>query len=301
MRKFISILVLATIVIFSLSACGQKAAQTTATAPAPVPSVIQLNEDGLQRFFNGKNLAVIYQNLEEKVLSQKLDNFVKNKYNFDFHCNIIYVDSLTDGLLMLRGNKIDTLQVMRFTGDYLLQRNTDLKMYSNDIISYSTQMIFNPEKPTQLDKVNAALKAMQQDGTLDKLVKQWITDLPVGGEPASGAIPVIDGAETLKVGISGDAPPLDYVAANGNPGGFNVAVLSEISKRAKLNIKLVRVSGGARFTALQSGKIDSFLWHNTSQSFTGSAANSTPSDQTKSFLMSDTYLNSRGGLLVLNK
>lgn len=80
-----------------------------------------------------------------------------------------------------------------------------------------------------------------------------------------------------------------------------MAVLSEISKRANLNIKLVKVSGGARFTSLQSAKIDSFLWHNTSQSFTISTENSAQSGQApgaKSFLMSDSYLNSRGAMLM---
>lgn len=305
MHKIISVfvLVLAALLICSLTACSKTSSNTMTTAASPYEAaIVQVDAEGFQYLFNGKTVAVIYQNLEEKVLEQKIDDYSKKKYDFDFHCNIVYVDSLTDGLLMLRSSKIDILQVMRFTGDYLLQRNADLKMYTNNLISYSTQMIFSPDKQAQLDKVNVALKAMQEDGTLDKLVNQWITNLPVGQEPSSGVMPVIEGEETLKVGISGDAPPLDYVAANGNPGGFNVAVLSEISKRANLNIKLVKVSSGARFTALQSGKIDSFLWHNTSQSFTSSETNSPQSGQTagnKGFLMSDTYLNSRGAMLAL--
>jgi ABC-type amino acid transport substrate-binding protein len=109
------------------------------------------------------------------------------------------------------------------------------------------------------------MKDMKQDGTLDKLVEKWITSLPAGEEPAGGKLPEIAGANTLKVGISGDEPPLNYVAANGTPGGFNVAVLSEISRRAQINIKLITVTGSARFSAMESGKIDAFLWHNSSQ------------------------------------
>jgi ABC-type amino acid transport substrate-binding protein len=215
---------------------------------------------------------------------------------------IVYVDSLSDGLLMLRNRKVDALHVMRFTGRYLAQRSHDLKMYTNQQGTYSTQMIFSPKKESQYNKVNSALQDMKKDGTFDKLIKQWITDLPVGQEPAGKTIPVIQGAETIKVGISGDEPPLDYIAAGGAPGGFNIAVLNEISRRTNINIELVTVVSGARFACLQSGKIDSFLWHNALMAMQGlpeEVISPEKSDGPDEMLKTVSYLDDKSSLMVL--
>jgi ABC-type amino acid transport substrate-binding protein len=308
MRKItvIILLVSAALLIGSMTACGKTAGETTtppASSPA-TPAIVQLKAQDYYDLFNGKTLGAIYQIQSEEITEQILEGFFKKVYAINVDIEVVYVDSLTDGLLLLRSGKIAALSMMRYTGSYLTQRNSDLVLYANEVTSYSTRMIFSLEKQAQLERVNTAIKSMREDGTLDKLVDQWITNLPVGKEPAGGSMPKFEGAETLLIGISGDAPPLDYIAADGVPGGFNVAVLSEIGRRAKLNIKMVTINSSARFAALQSGKIDSYLWHSSTQSFEVAGAPTAPSlqiDGSTAFLMSDAYLISRGGILGLKK
>ena len=264
MKKLIPILLLMVVLISSLTACGQSPA-VTSTAASPTVSKVRITTP--QEYYdllNGKNVATITMRNSAEYNQKIGEEYFQKTLHLDFkYGSFIYVDSLTDGLLMLRSHKIDVLRVMGFTGNYLIQRTNDLKLYVSIPGGYSTQMIFSAPKQAQYEQVNAALKAMQTDGSLQKLIDQWITNLPVGGEPSGGKLPEIQGAETIKVGISGDEPPLDYIAADGVPGGFNVAVLAEISRRVNINIALVTVVSGARFAALQSGKIDAFLWHNS--------------------------------------
>ncbi len=73
-------------------------------------------------------------------------------------------------------------------------------------------------------------------------------------------IPKFDDAPTITVAITGDMPPIDYVAPNGTPAGYNTAVLSEIAKRLHVNIKLENIDTGARAAALQSGRVDVVFW-----------------------------------------
>ena len=80
------------------------------------------------------------------------------------------------------------------------------------------------------------------------------------GEPAAMPMPVIDGAPTIKVAVTGDMPAMDFVTADGKPAGFNVAFLSELSKRINKNIELVDVDAGARSAALSSGQVDALFW-----------------------------------------
>ena len=72
---------------------------------------------------------------------------------------------------------------------------------------------------------------MKQDGTLDALTKKYIIDLKADEEPEAIEMPKVEGAETLKVAVTGDLPPLDLITA----------VLAEISKRIGKNIELVSV------------------------------------------------------------
>ena len=100
---------------------------------------------------------------------------------------------------------------------------------------------------------------MKSDGTLDNLIKTYITDAKVG-KIAKVEIPKFDGAQTIKVGVTGDLPPLDLVLEDGSPAGFNKAILAEIAKRLNKNIEIVHIDSGARAAALASNQIDVIFW-----------------------------------------
>ena len=104
------------------------------------------------------------------------------------------------------------------------------------------------------------IKEMQADGTLDRLTKEYITDINAESEPPAVELPHFDSAKTIKVAVTGDLPPLDYVSADGKPAGFNTAVLAEIGNRMLRNIELVQVDSGARAAALSSKQVDVVFW-----------------------------------------
>ena len=56
--------------------------------------------------------------------------------------------------------------------------------------------------------------------------------------------------------------PMDYVAADGTPAGFNTAILAELGKRLNVNIELVQVDSLGRASALVSGQVDLVFWTN---------------------------------------
>ena len=99
---------------------------------------------------------------------------------------------------------------------------------------------------------------MKTDGSLDALIEKYINNPSDSPQPVE--ISKIDGAETIKVGVTGDLPPLDLVLADGTPAGFNTAVLAEISKRIGKNIELIQVDSGARASALTSKVVDVIFW-----------------------------------------
>ena len=105
---------------------------------------------------------------------------------------------------------------------------------------------------------DAAIDAMKADGTLNALIDKYI-DKP-SEKPLAAEMPTFDGADTIKIGVTGDLPPLDFVGADGKPAGFNTAVLAEISKRIGKNFKLIQIASAARAVALTSKKVDVVFW-----------------------------------------
>jgi ABC-type amino acid transport substrate-binding protein len=118
---------------------------------------------------------------------------------------------------------------------------------------YSISMVTSEADTALLSTLNKAIGALREDGTLSELFTNYIENLSVA---ATDAIPVIDGAETVKVGIAGDAPPFDYVDPAGNPAGFNVELMKAIAAHAGINVEFVAVNTNAKFAALESGRTD---------------------------------------------
>jgi ABC-type amino acid transport substrate-binding protein len=114
-------------------------------------------------------------------------------------------------------------------------------------------MTTRAEDTELLGKINSAISELKADGTLDNLLKKYVDGLSVA---ATEPIPVIDGVETIKVGITGDNPPFDYIDPAGNPQGFNVEMMKAIAAKAGINVEFVTIASNARFAALESGRTD---------------------------------------------
>ena len=71
---------------------------------------------------------------------------------------------------------------------------------------------------------------------------------------------IFEGAETVRVAVTGSLPPMDYIAADGTPAGFNTALPAEIGNRIGKNIELVQVDSVDRAATLASGTVDAVLY-----------------------------------------
>lgn len=173
---------------------------------------------------------------------------------------VIFFNSLNDLVMALKNQQIDRFATCKTVGNYIVARNDDLKIIDDNykpILGFS--MAMEEKSAAQIEEINAAIKAMREDGTLKKLVQENIADL-AGKDPVAKPIPVIEGADTLKVAVTGDMPAMDVILADGTPAGFNVAFLGELGKRINKNFELVPITAEARAAALSSGQVDALFW-----------------------------------------
>lgn len=191
------------------------------------------------------------------------------------HVEAVEFDSLNSMLMSLNAGTIDGMIVYFTVGSYLCRQNENLtswldysemeKIYGGEMTNIKNRFILDQILGTDFsflmmedhaalrDEFNQAIADMKADGTLDTL-KDSIMDLD------KAEIAEIDSAETIRVGVTGDLPPIDYVDEAGIPAGFNTAVLAEISRRTGKNIELVSIDSGARSLALSEGIVDVVFW-----------------------------------------
>ena len=194
----------------------------------------------------------------EGVLTSMLESFgVKNTRHLPK-----FYDNLKTMQMGIDSGNVEQISVYKCVANYLVAGNDKYEFVPDNAlekINYS--FCFGVRKDdTQLKAdLDAAIDAMKSDGTLDKLVAEYITNVKPDNIPTV-ELPKLDGAATIKVGITGDLPPLDFVTADGKPAGFNTAMLAEVSKRINRNVEVVDIDSGARAAALTANLIDVVFW-----------------------------------------
>ena len=238
-KKFIVIMLSLVMVVTMFAACGQKK-ETAETEKAVIGMLPVLNAT-------------------EEDLTQTQSDLGRENTVVKFY------DDINSMILALQGDKIICIgRIPEPTAMHIANNNPEFTAHYRKIddkdkyLKYS--MGFNNDKKGVADKVQAALDEMKSDGTLDKLSAEYIDAFVEGGEPAAVEMPVIAGAETIEIVVTGDLPPFDYISADGKPCGFNTAMLAELSKRIGINIELVSTNSAGRAAALSSGKADGLFY-----------------------------------------
>ncbi|MBQ7151838.1 MAG: transporter substrate-binding domain-containing protein [Synergistaceae bacterium] len=174
----------------------------------------------------------------------------------------VYYDSLSALQLALEAGDVDEIELPESVAEYVM--NMSGKFHVSSVLRTTPlNLAFGfraSDDPVIRNKFNEALLSMKADGTLAILEAKYIAD-PGLDEPEPVKFEKFDNVDVkVKVAVTGDLPPIDFVAADGTPAGFNTAVLAEIGKRLKINIELVNIEAGARVVSLTSGRVDSVFW-----------------------------------------
>ena len=188
-----------------------------------------------------------------------LDSLVRTRRIIHFY------DSLLAMQMALRSGQIGEIALPEPVGMYLVTNNPKYDIYFSLNMMPSTISFGFKRGNTALQKeFNTAILSMKKDGTLARLQKNFVTELATS-EPPAVKFTTFQDAKIIKVAVTGDLPPIDFIAADGTPTGYNTAILSEIGKRIKKNIRLVSIESGARSAALASERVDVVFWYRNTE------------------------------------
>ena len=180
----------------------------------------------------------------------------------NFSAEYKFFDKMNEMQLALESGQINMLSTYQNVAGYMIKHSPDKEILPTERrLEDSFCFALRESDKILKNEINKAIKAMTNDGTLAKLAKQYITDIVSTGDlPPAVPITKIDGADTIKVAVTGDLPPFDMVLADGTPTGYSTAVLAEISRRIGKNIEIINIDSNARASILSSKGADVVFW-----------------------------------------
>ena len=241
MKKFLSMALALTI---ALSLC------------LPVYAKDSANTGEVQKYGNIGRLSKL--NITEDELNDVLKDIMVNSI-----CNrYVFFNTMTDMLMALNRGDIVVLETDQNTVRYIVSRNdniVDRPPYLNpNNLMFS--ILLRGEDTELRDQMSGCIVEMEKDGTLAVMKQRYIEDVINGDDPDAVVPQVFPGSRTIKVAVTGDRPPMDFVSAGGEPLGFNTALIAEIAKRLEINVEFITVDCGARGIALATGVCDIVFW-----------------------------------------
>ena len=258
-KKVLAVL-MAGLMLLSLAACGGKNENVLKFCMLEVGM-----QDGLKSDAHVEHLRLDEQN--------------------DIAIEYVNCNNLSSALMDLESGKVDSICLEKSTADYVTAHNDKFVAFYDEKTMTNFSMMTLDSNTEVYISLNNAIKEMKADGTLDSLIENELNAY-INSNPEAKELPKFDGAKTIKIGVTGDLPPMDFVAANGKAAGFNIALLTEIANRAQINIELVQIETGSRPMALSSGKVDAVFW---SKSITCTVCNSTATEKIDGTLLTEHY------------
>ena len=199
----------------------------------------------------------------QKIVSAKRSEAVRTSilpaYGKDVSCR--FYDSMTGMLMALSAGEIDSISLPECVAEYVFRMNQNTEARGFILGNGWMNLVMGLKEGNEAirDKISSAISEMIKDGTLTILIRQYIQG-PEAKDATPAPFDTFEGAETLTVAVTGDFPPIDYVDESGQAAGYNTAMLAELGRRLRMNIKLVYTESASRAAALMSGKADVVFW-----------------------------------------
>lgn len=216
----------------------------------------------------------------------------------------VSVPSMSEAVMMLTSGRAQCVMVYEVIARYLAARN-DALMAGPPLGWWHTMHIIGAAD-IDMDAVNAALTTLRESGAMDALWQTHVLDVLEAGEPVAVALPRVEGGKTVRVGVSGDLPPIDYITADGKPAGYNTALIAALAEILGWNVEMISMEGAARYAALGASTIDVFFWHQMPVYTDKYSADQVEAvtrlvDADGAFGVSDAYCELEGGMLLGNE
>ena len=192
-----------------------------------------------------------------------------------------------DAIQALKQGKVDAVVIDIEPAKVFVEKNTDLMILDETFIEeeYAIAIKKNSELTA---KINTALEELEADGTLSKIVRNWIGD-EIGQYPYTSPEGVDRSNGKLVMATNAAFPPYESVE-NGKIVGIDADIMQAICDKLGYELKIEDMDFDAIISAVNSGKAD-----------VGVAGMSVTEDRLKNVDFSNSYTKANQVIVVRKK
>lgn len=163
-------------------------------------------------------------------------------------------DDVMDSVAALKANQIDAVVTVYTTALNTVRNNPDLALLPGNLTEEAACVVVSKEQPELLSEINRILQKFKADGTLNDMIHRWIEEDHTLQERVE--IPVPQTGPTLKVAVTANRVPIEFVEGDGNITGLDPELARRIAAELGMQIAFFDMKFSALINALESGKAD---------------------------------------------
>ncbi|MDE7432275.1 MAG: transporter substrate-binding domain-containing protein [Lachnospiraceae bacterium] len=160
----------------------------------------------------------------------------------------------TDAVAALKQGKIDCVIIDEQPAKVFVENNSDLKILEEPFENEDYAICLAKENTELKDKIDAALAELKEEGTLDKIISNYIGE-DAGKTPYTSPADTKRDNGTLKMATNAEFPPYEYIEG-GKVIGIDVDMAQAVADKLGMELSVDNIEFDAIITAVTTGKAD---------------------------------------------
>ena len=191
-----------------------------------------------------------------------------------------------DAVQALKVGKIDCVVIDEQPALAFVKENKGLKILDEEFTNEDYAFCLKKGNTELRDKVNTALEKLQQDGTVQSIIDNYIGSVDQVGKTPYVKKDIDRSNGTLKVGTNAEFPPYEYYEDN-KVTGIDMDIMQAIADELGMDMQVEDMQFDAIIAAVSSGKVD-----------VGASGFTVTEDRKKNVDFTDTYITTKQEIIV---
>lgn len=192
-----------------------------------------------------------------------------------------------DAVSSLKNGKIDCVVIDEEPAKAFIKKNSDLSILEEEFAIEDYAICVSKDKPELRDSINQALRELKEDGTLQKIIDNYINDNDEGFHYQSPEGLTYENG-TLVMATNAAFPPYEYYKDN-KITGIDADMATAVADKLNMKLEIQDMEFDSIITAVQAGKAD-----------IGAAGMTVTEDRLKNIDFTDTYTTAKQVIIVRN-
>lgn len=161
----------------------------------------------------------------------------------------------TDAIQALKKNKVDCVIIDEQPAKAFVEQNPDLSILEEPLTVEEYAICIAKDKTEFCDKVNEIISSLKADGTIQKIIDNYISDVTKGSYQYTSPKDVKRDNGTLVVATNASFEPYEYME-NNKVCGIDIDISQAIADSLGMELKIEDMEFDSIITAVSSGKAD---------------------------------------------